>query len=299
MSELLGRGAPERALLTMTGGDARAVLQGVVTNDVARLAPGRAVYAALLTPQGKYLFDFFLVEHDGAVLIDVAADRALALAKRLGMYCLRRDARVAPVEGLGVGLVWPGGAEARPPTPSTPPGQTVTVVADPRHRGLGWRVYAPDPAAALAAIGAAAASRDAYEARRVAALVPESGVELVPEDTFILEAGFERLDGVDFRKGCYVGQEVTARMHHKTALKKRLVPVTVGGAAPPGTPVLSGEGKPAGTLFSQADGRGLAHLRLDRADGTLSAGEARIVYDVEADPDAASSAASSAASPSR
>src|SRR6056297_1727009 len=108
MSDIVGRSAPERACLRSTGADARAVLQGVVTNDVGRLAPGHAVYAALLTPQGKYLFDFFLVdEGSGDILIDVAAERAEALAKRLRMYCLRRDARIAPEAETGVALVWP------------------------------------------------------------------------------------------------------------------------------------------------------------------------------------------------
>ena len=299
MSDLVGRPAPERAVLSLTGADARAVLQSVVTNDVERLGPGQAVYAALLTPQGKYLFDFFLVEGGGesGLLIDVAAERADALAKRVKMYCLRRDARVAPAEGLRVGLAWPGGLATHPPTPASPPGQAATIVPDPRDAGLGWRIYAPDPAAVLAALGAKAAERTAYDARRVALGVPETGVELVPEESFILEMGFARLGGVDFRKGCYVGQEVTARMHHKSTLKKRLVPVTVAGEAPPGTPIETAEGKPAGTLFSQAGGRGLAHLRLDRAGGELSAGSARLAYDAAADPDA--SPAASAASPAR
>jgi hypothetical protein len=123
--------------------------------------------------------------------------------------------------------------------------------------------------------------------------VPETGLELRAEETFILEAGFERLNGVDFRKGCYVGQEVTARMKHKTELRKRLVQVRVEGTTPPGTEAVTQGGKSAGTLFSQSGGLGLAHLRLDRVDGPLTAGEAVVFYD----PDPSS--ASSAASPSR
>ncbi|MGF1445244.1 MAG: folate-binding protein, partial [Pikeienuella sp.] len=150
------------------------------------------------------------------------------------------------------------------------------VVADPRTPSLGWRIYGADPGAALAARGAAAASRGAYDRLRVALEIPDSGVELVPEESYILEAGFERLNGVDFRKGCYVGQEVTARMKHKARLKKGLVRVHVDGAAPAGTPVLTADGKPAGTLFTQAAGSGLAQLRLDRAGGELVAGDARV-----------------------
>ncbi|MBK0400572.1 folate-binding protein YgfZ [Limibaculum sp. M0105] len=252
----------DRRVLRMAGHDARAVLQGVVSNDVARLAPGRAVYAALLTPQGKYLFDFFVVDDGEAVLIDVAADRADALAQRLKMYCLRRDARVEGDAGLAVALVWGDG---------TPPAGAVT---DPRLPALGWRLYAPKPDLA----GIAPATAGDYLALRVAHQVPATGIELIPDDTYILEAGFDRLNGVDFRKGCYVGQEVTARMKHKTELKKRLVPVRVEGEAAPGTPITAG-GKPAGTLFSLHDGRGLAHLRLDRAGGEMAAGEARVIFE--------------------
>jgi len=271
MTGLQGFVDGSRAVFRMEGTAVRDVLQNVVTNDVDRLAPGRAVYAALLTPQGKYLFDFFLIEAaDGAVLVDAAAAQAAALAQRLKMYCLRRDARVSGEVGLGVALIWGGTHE--------PAAGEARVVPDPRAPALGWRIYAPDPGAALALTGAAQAERAAHDALRVAHLVPESGVELVPDDTYILEANFEALNGVDFRKGCYVGQEVTARMKHKTELRKRLVRVRVEGAAPPGTAVIA-EGKPAGTLFTQADGQGLAHLRLDRAEGPMEAGAARVIYE--------------------
>jgi len=276
MSELQGFVDCQRTVLRMAGADVRDVLQNVVTNDIGPVAPGRAVYAALLTPQGKYLFDFLLIEGpDGAVLIDCVADRAEALAQRLRMYCMRRDAKVTGEAGLGVALVWGD------PVPEGAP-QGALVVPDPRAGALGWRIYAADPAAALAAIGAAEADRAAYDALRIAHMVPASGIELVPDETYILEAGFEALHGVDFRKGCYVGQEVTARMHHKTVLKKRLVQVRVEGEAAPGTPVTTPEtagGKPAGTLFSQSAGQGLAHLRLDRAGGVLEAGAARVIYE--------------------
>jgi folate-binding protein YgfZ len=260
-----------RTVLRMAGGDVRAVLQNVVTNDIDRLTPGQPVYAALLTPQGKYLFDFILIAApDGAVLIDAAAAQAAALAQKLAMYCLRRDAKVAGEVGLGVALIWGAAHE--------PAAGEALVVPDPRAAALGWRIYAADPREALALTGAAQAERAAYDALRVAHLVPESGIELVPDETYILEAGLEALHGVDFGKGCYVGQEVTARMKHKTELKKRLVQVRVEGEAPPGTP-MTAAGKPAGTLFTQAGGRGLAHLRLDRAEGVLEAGPARVTYE--------------------
>ncbi|MEM7530104.1 MAG: folate-binding protein [Pseudomonadota bacterium] len=294
---LTGHPAPDRSVLLMTGSAAADVLQDVVTNDVRPVtaAPGQLVYAALLTPQGKYLFDFFLLAAPGGgILIDVAADRAQALAKRLSLYCIRRDAKVLGSVDVGVARIlaapdasvtaetpveaFPSGALPASALPASALPEGVTAHRDPRRPELGWRLYATDPAAALAAMGLAL-GEDAVageDALRVALGVPATGIELVPEETFILEAGFDTLNGVDFRKGCYVGQEVTARMRHKTDLKKRLVTVHVEGSAPPGTPITTEAGKPAGTLFTQSGGKALAHLRLDRAKGPLSAGEARL-----------------------
>jgi folate-binding protein YgfZ len=256
MSE--GLHAEDRAVLRVSGPEAREFLQGLVTNDVRRLDEG-AVYAALLSPQGKYLFDFFLVPDGTDVLVDVKADRAAALAQRLGMYRLR--AKVA-IEPAGVGVAVGRG--------SLPEG----AFADPRDPGLGWRAYVADPEAFLA--GMAPLAAEDFEARRIALGVPETGVELAPEQSYILEMGFERLNGVDFRKGCYVGQEVTARMKHKTELRKGLVKVRVEGPPPPAGAEIRAGGKVAGTLHSVAGGEGLAYLRFDRAGGELTAGEARI-----------------------
>ena len=266
MSKLEGFVDDSRAVLVMEGAQAREVLQGVVTNDVDLVTPGHAVYAALLTPQGKYLFDFFLL--DGGtdrVLIDVAAERAPALAQRLGMYCLRRNAKITGAAPLQVGLAWGEGTSP-------------DWIRDPRSDALGWRVYAEDTRHALDEAGVEPATREAYDSLRVAALVPETGHELLSDETYILEAGFEHLSGVDFRKGCYVGQEVTARMKHKTELRKGLVRVSVAGTAEPGTAITS-NGKPAGTLFTVSDGQGLAHLRLDRAGPDMQAGSARVSYE--------------------
>ncbi len=275
MSGLVGFVDTRRTMLAITGADARAVLQGVVTNDVDKVAPGHGVYAALLTPQGKYLFDFFLI-NGGAdrVLIDIAADRAAALAGRLKMYCMRRDAEITSEPDLAVALLWSGQAGASTPAA---PGPAATVVADPRLPALGWRCYAPDGPKVLATLGAATATSADYDALRVANIVPEGGAELIAEDSYILEMGFERLSGVDFRKGCYVGQEVTARMKHKTSLRKGLVQVRIDGEATPGMPIIN-DGKPAGTLFTTADGHGLAHLRFDRAGNDMTAGDAAVGY---------------------
>lgn len=248
-----------RQVFQVTGRDHVEFLQNLVTNDVNRLADG-LVWTALLTPQGKYLADFFLVpalgSGDDGILIDVAAPLATGLVQRLTMYTLRADVDIAALDvrvtqGLG----------------DAPTGAFV----DPRHPGLGWRAYD----------GRAGEVPD-FDARRIALGVPESGIELIPNESFPLEVGFERFHGVDFKKGCYVGQEVTARMKHKTELRKGLRQVRVVGAAPVGTDIVNGAGKVAGRLYSQAEGLGLAHLRFDRLDDAMTAGDARISVDPEA-----------------
>ena len=259
---------PGRGVIAIAGPDAREVLQGVVTNDMDRLGPDAPLYAALLTPQGKYLFDFFLVDGgDGRVLIDVARDRGQDLARALMGYCMRREAKVQGTGAMQVGLS---------SAPVTAPAGVIAV-PDAREPSLGWRIYGEGLADVLGARmmdKAAAAHRAALRVRHG---VPETGVELLPNDTFILEAGFERLHGVDFRKGCYVGQEVTARMKHKTELRKGLVRVQVRGDAAPGTAIMA-NGKPAGTLFTVADGEGLAQLRFDRAGAGMQAGDAVVDF---------------------
>ncbi|MEL6645837.1 MAG: folate-binding protein [Pseudomonadota bacterium] len=238
-----------RTVFSITGSDARQFLQGLVTNDVDKARDG-LVYAALLTPQGKYLADFFLWDRGEDILLDADGAQAPGLAQRLNMYRLRSDVAIAETPlrvGRGIGTA-PDGA-----------------LADPRHPDLGWRHYAEDPVDGGVD----------WDAVRVAQCVPEAGVELIPNETFLLEAGFERLHGVDFKKGCYVGQEVTARMKHKTELRKGFATVAVEGSAPVGTEIMAG-GKTAGTLFTQADGRGIAYLRFDRAQGEMEAGEATV-----------------------
>ncbi|MFV0515060.1 MAG: YgfZ/GcvT domain-containing protein [Jhaorihella sp.] len=238
-----------RRILRLSGSDTEGFLQGLVTNDMARLKDG-LVYAALLTPQGKYIADFFLCRDGDAILLDVAEKLGDDLERRLAMYRLRADVRIEPA-----------GLNLQRGTGPAPAG----ALPDPRHPGMGWRAYSGAPE-----------SDDAsdWDAIRVAHCIPETGIELTP-DTFILEAGFEALNGVDFRKGCYVGQEVTARMKHKTELKKGLRRVAVEGSAPVGTGVETG-GKPAGTLYTQSGGQGIAYLRLDRAQGDMRAGDARL-----------------------
>ncbi|MFW8636341.1 YgfZ/GcvT domain-containing protein [Cribrihabitans pelagius] len=241
----------DRCILRLSGADTRSFLQGLVTNNVERLDQG-LVYAALLTPQGKYLADFFLVaDKDGAVLLDVAAPLGEGLKKRLAMYRLRADVQIEET-----------GLKVQRGTGPAPYG----ALADPRHADMGWRLYGRQ----------GGDDGSDWDAIRVRHCIPETGVELTG-DTFILEAGFEALNGVDFRKGCYVGQEVTARMKHKTELRKGFCTVSVAGAAPVGSGITAG-GKPAGTLFTQSGGQGIAYLRFDRAGGDMQAGDARVSW---------------------
>jgi tRNA-modifying protein YgfZ len=257
-----GLHATDRTVLRVSGPDARGFLQGLVTNDVDRVDAG-AVYAALLSPQGKYLFDFFLIADGGDVLIDVKADRAAALAQRLAMYKLRAEVAIEP-----------SGRAVVVGTATMPEG----AVADPRHPDLGWRACVADPAPLLA--GLAPLAPGDVTAARVVLGVPETGIDLLPDDSYILEMGFERLHGVDFRKGCYVGQEVTARMKHKVELRKGLARVRIEGTPPPpGSEILAEDDRPAGTLGSTAGDRGLAYLRFDRAEGSLRAGTVRLRWE--------------------
>lgn len=240
--------AADRTVLKISGADATKFLQDLVTND---LENGGLIYAALLTPQGKYLFDFFLLEQGVDWLLDVKSTRAAALMQRLGMYRLRADV-VIEDSGLHVQR----GLGAAP----------VGAKTDPRHSALGWRLYGTK---------AVNQTNTDWDAIRVEHCIPETDIELVADETYILEAGFERLNGVDFKKGCYVGQEISARMKHKTELRKGLVTVVVKGNAPVGTEITS-DGKTAGVLYTQSGSKGIAYLRFDRAKGELLAGDAEI-----------------------
>jgi folate-binding protein YgfZ len=248
---MTGETTPDRKVYQITGTDALPFLQGMVSNDVLQLGRGDGmVWAALLTPQGKYLADFLLVADRGRLLLDIKDSIAEATVRRLLMYRLRADVHIAPTDLVVTRGLGDLPAEALP---------------DPRHPDLGWRGY-----------GAAGTPPQIdWDAIRVAHCIPETGIELIPDDSYLLESGFERLHGVDFRKGCYVGQEVTARMKHKTELRKGLVRVRITGSAPVGTPILASE-KPAGTLFTQSGGFAIAYLRFDRVAG-LTAGTATIV----------------------
>jgi folate-binding protein YgfZ len=245
----------DRALVSVAGADWRRFLQGLVSNDVETLAEGELRFAALLTPQGKLLFDMFVLGAADAALLDVQAAQRGELIRRLTMYRLRSKVEIAAPDGEVSGL-WGDAPDA--------PGW----VRDPRLPGLGWRGYGASPPP-----GAVAASADGYDAHRLALGVPDPARDCVPDKTFPIEADFDLLNGIDFRKGCYVGQETTSRMKRRGAIKTRMLPIAFDGPPPPpGTEVLAGELR-AGEVLSGRVGRAMALLRLDRIEGAaLTAG---------------------------
>ena len=256
----------DRGVVQVGGDDASSFLQGLLTNDVERLQPGEARYAALLSPQGKILFDMVVVRAPGddraAYLLDCAAGQAADLARRLGFYKLRAKVAVADLSAdRGVVAGW--GEE-----PETAGGGI--VYRDPRTARLGWRAILPRAKAEAFRGGHV----HEYDALRIALGVPKGGVDFAYGDAFPHDANLDTLEGVDFGKGCYVGQEVVSRMRHRGTARKRIARVKVAAdAPPPGTPVLDG-GLAVGTLGSSAGREALAMLRLDRVEEAKVAGRA-------------------------
>jgi folate-binding protein YgfZ len=260
---------PDRGVLKVAGDDARRFLNGLVTNDIAKVAPGRACYAALLTPQGKIIGDFLVAEapteDGGGFFLDVPKALARTLVDKLNFYKLRAKISVEDLsEVLGVMAVWDGTGDS----------EYGLCYADPRLAALGWRVMLPPQLAAEAAddLGATLADPEAYEAHRIALGVPRGGMDFTYGDTFPHEADMDQLGGVDFDKGCYVGQEVVSRVEHRASARSRIVPVAYDDFAPSsGLPVMAGD-KQVGIFGSAAKGRALAMLRLDRVQDALAAG---------------------------
>jgi tRNA-modifying protein YgfZ len=256
----------DRGVLAVFGPDRRSFLQGLVSNDVEKIAADRAVYAALLTAQGKYLHDFFMVEIGEAIWLDAEAARLADLKRRLSMYRLRAKIEIAERPELAVAAVFGEGALAACGLPAEPgaarPFKDGVVLTDPRLPGLGSRIIAERRH--LAGIpGVGQADFAAYDRHRLALGVPDGSRDLVPDKSILLESGFDELHGVDWQKGCYIGQELTARTKYRGLIKKRLFPVRIDGPAPaPGT-IVTLDGKDAGEMRSSRDGWGLALLRLE------------------------------------
>lgn len=246
----------DRSILRVSGAEARAFLQGLFTCDVERVAPGSPAFGALLTPQGKIIVDFILSEQDDAFWLDVPAPLAADLLKRLRLYRLRAQIELADLsETLGVQAIW--GEETLP----------AGAQPDPRHPGLGARLIAE-----RAMLAQNPGDRAAFEAQRIACGIPQGGEDFAYGEAFPHEANMDLIGGVDFKKGCYVGQEVVSRVHHRGTARRRILPAELTGPAPaPGTPVLAGDIE-VGTLCSTAGPHALASIRLDKADDAKAAG---------------------------
>jgi len=260
---------PDRGVVKVSGEGARDFLNGLLTTDVALLRPGVGRFGALLTPQGKIIVDFLITEapagHGGGFLFDCPRALAQALADKLGFYKLRAKVAVENLsDSLGVLAAWDGDFPIKPDL----------CFADPRNVALGWRILIPEELAPKVAdlIGAELLDSAAYEAHRIATGVPRGGLDFSYGDAFPHETNMDRLHGVDFDKGCYVGQEVVSRMQHRGTARTRTVRIALEGFAPePGTAILAGD-KTVGTMGSTADRNGLALIRIDRAADALAAG---------------------------
>jgi folate-binding protein YgfZ len=235
---------PDRSVIAVSGEDRVSFLQGLVSNDVAAAVPERAVWAALLTPQGKWLADFFILADADRLLLDCERGQMEMLVARLARFRLRAKVAIAST-GLAVRVAWGGKPAAGP-----------LIASDPRLEAAGWRVLSDD----ALAINATPADWDRH---RLSLGLPDGSRDLEAEKTVLLEAGFDELGGISWTKGCYMGQELTARTRYRGLLKRRLVPVAIAGATPPpGTPVLRA-GAEVGTMRSACQGIGLAVLRLE------------------------------------
>jgi folate-binding protein YgfZ len=259
---------PDRGVIKVSGPDAQHYLNGLVTTDMTKMQPGAGRFGALLTAQGKIIADFLITEakaeDDGGYLIDCARVLAQPLADKLKFYKLRAKVLVQNLsDRLGVLAVWDG-------EPATKPELSYV---DPRDEKLGWRILLPELLASRAAVDIGAQSVDAaaYDAHRIGCGAPSGGIDFAYGDAFPHEANMDRLHGVDFDKGCYVGQEVVSRMHHRGTARTRTVRVTLIGARPePGVDIFAGD-KAVGTMGSSADGVGLALIRIDRVADALDA----------------------------
>jgi folate-binding protein YgfZ len=274
----------DRGVIRLDGPEAREFLQGLVSNDVRRVGPERAIYAALLSPQGKYLFDFIIAEHDGALLLDTEAARLADLVRRLTMYKLRAKVTVADASGqFAVAAAFgPDAAITLGFAPAAEAGSALAFAGgvatlDPRLASLGARLILPRDGAdaALAASGLAAGTAEEWDAWRLGLGVPDSSRDILIDKSFLLESNFEEMNGVDFNKGCYVGQETTTRSKFRGNVRKRIfrVEAAEGTVPPPGTPLMGG-GREVGTMRSGRNAQGLAMVRLEElatAGGTLTA----------------------------
>lgn len=276
-------GLPNRGVIRVAGAEARTFLDNLVTNSLEAVAPGRAVHAALLTPQGKIIADFFVTEADaeagGGFHLDAPLTAAAELAKRLSFYKLRAKIAVEDLSAeLGVAAFWDGAVDAD---------DVALAYADPRLPALGHRliVHRSRTEAAAEALGAGPAPLEAYHALRARHGVGEPAFDYQLGDAFPHEINMDQLQGIDFKKGCFIGQEVVSRMQHRGTARTRLVPLAYAGgvSVSEGAPVTAGD-KPLGRTGTAAGGLGLAMIRIDRAAEAIAAGQAIVAGGVAATP---------------
>ena len=257
---------PHRSVIAVGGPDRAEFLQGLISNDTGKVGPGQAIWAALLTPQGRFLNDMFVVEDgSGTFLLETERERAAALARKLKMYTLRSKVTVEDRSAaMEVAVVFGPDAEKVLPVAGA------TAFIDPRLPELGVRVLAPT-GQATALLGPAEAPLADYEAMRLRLGVPDGSRDLPVEKALLLESGFDELHGVDWNKGCYMGQELTARTKYRGLIKRRLFPVRIEGPLPPPGAPVQRDGKEVGEIRSGQGDRALAMLQIDAADGALTA----------------------------
>ena len=269
---------PDRSVIKLVGDSARNFLHGLVTADILELTPGVARFCALLTPQGKIIADFFVVQEaaDGGFYLDIPRAQSAAVVEKLNLYKLRAKVGIENhTETYAVLAAWSAGPHVAPAPQAPETGEAVGLTyQDPRLPALGTRVILSPSlvAAALAQFGATLVDASDYEAHRIALGVPKGGTDFSYGDAFPHESDMDQLGGVDFTKGCYVGQEVVSRMEHRGTARTRAVPISYDEVAPrAGAPVTAGE-RQLGVMGSAAAGRGLALLRLDRVAEAIAAG---------------------------
>lgn len=262
-----------RGIITVGGPDRESFLQGMVSNDVRRAGPERAIWAAFLTPQGKYRHDFFMIEIAGACHLDCeGGERLMDLGRGLSRYKLRAEIDLGMAERFAVVALWGDGTAAaldlQEEAGAGRPLAGGAVFMDPRLAAAGARAMLPADRVAetLEPLGFAAASADDYDRMRLALGLPDGSRDMTVDKTILLEANFDRLNGVDWDKGCYVGQELTARTRYRGLIKRRLMPVAIEGAPPPPGTKLMRDGKEAGEMRSSRDGLGIALVRLEHLE---------------------------------
>jgi len=262
MTDCLYTALPQRGLISVSGDDAREFLQGIISNDINKVSESSGIYAAFLTPQGKYLYDFFIIQQGDSLLIDCEADRLAEFFKKLKMYKLRSKVELADVTtDFEVFALFGEKADSKA-------GQAVdggVIFNDPRLASAGARAILPKGtgAAALNGLGIAPSDANAYDTHRLALGLPDGSRDLIVEKSTLLENGFDELNGVDWDKGCYMGQELTARTKYRGLVKKRLLPVAIAGDAPEAGTIIKSDGKEVGEMRSSRGTQGLALIRIE------------------------------------